>query len=100
MAKTHCEFVTEVFNLVGNEFEVLTTYEGVMSKIKIKHNPCGNIHDTTPNSFLNRRTCPICALKSRNENQIKTHEEFLKEVFELVGEEYEVLSDYLELKKY
>ena len=53
-----------VFELVGDEFEVLPNqvYKNNKTPIKMKHKKCGNIIDTlTPNTFLSGKRCKYCA---------------------------------------
>jgi very-short-patch-repair endonuclease/phage FluMu protein Com len=88
--KTTEEFKQEVFDLVGNEYSVLEPYIKGNIKIKMKHNKCGNEYYVRPNSFLGGNRCPKC----KDLNRTKTDEQFKKEVFDLVGEEYSVLGEY------
>lgn len=92
--KTHEKFVAEVKDLVGNEYEIIGRYINTGTKIEIKHNECGYKYPVTPNKFLNGRRCPECANKQRALKISKTHEQFVREVFELVNDEYEVLGKY------
>jgi hypothetical protein len=86
----HDEFVKKVYNLVGNEYEVIGTYKKSSSKLKMKHNICNHTYEVKPNNFLNGRRCPKCFKR----NDKKSHEKFVEEVFNLVSNEYEVLSEY------
>lgn len=86
-------FKNEVFNLVGNEYEVLDKYTNTHSKITFKHN-CGNIFKMSPHNFLGGQRCPKCQHRS----YAKTTEEFKQELFDLVGDEYELISDYINTK--
>ncbi|MFD2216510.1 zinc-ribbon domain-containing protein [Metabacillus endolithicus] len=92
--KTHEEFVQEVFELVGEEYEILGTYINAKTKIKMIHSKCGYEWETaTPSNFTNKnnpKRCPKCA-----GNIQKTTELFKKEVFNLVGDEYTVLGEYI-----
>lgn len=84
------QFKTEVFNLVGDEYEVLGEYINANAYILMKHNTCGYTWRITPNKFLNTgRRCPRCA-----GNIKKTTIQFKKEVLDLVGKEYSVLGEY------
>lgn len=67
--KTTDRFKEEVYNLVGNEYVVLGEYKNCKTKIKIKHNKCGNVWEITPSHFLGRRRCPECS-SSRMENRV------------------------------
>lgn len=86
--KTDKEFKKEVYNLVGNEYVFLDLYVNANTKIRVKHNNCGNIYEVYPNSFLHGNRCPYCA-RCR-----KTDKEFKQEVFDLVGKEYVFLEHY------
>lgn len=57
---------------------------------------CGNLFNTTFNAFKfkNKRQCNACGYKNDGIAKRKTHEEFIKNIFELVGNEYTVLSQY------
>lgn len=89
--KTDTEFKKEVYDLVGNEYTFLDDYQGSITKIRVKHNTCGNIYEVTPSNFLNKgRRCPMCY-----GNIKKTDKQFKQEVFELVGNEYTFLEPYV-----
>jgi hypothetical protein len=91
--KTTTQFKAEVFNLVGDEYLVLGEYTGVNNHLLIKHNAlgCGHEYMVKPSNFLLGYRCVVCAnLKNR-----KTHNEFLDDVYSLVGDDYSVMSEYL-----
>ena len=88
--KTTEEFKEEVKRLTNNEYKVMEEYKGTNIKIKMKHNLCNSVFDVKPNMFLNMGTrCPYCY-----GNRKKTTEEFKEEIFNLVGNEYELISKY------
>ena len=93
--KNQEEFEKEVKDLVGDEYSVLGKYINTKTKIKMKHNcdECNN-HEymVTPNNFLKGNRCPKCNEK------LKTHEKFVKEVYDLVSDEYSVLGKYINSK--
>jgi len=61
MKKTHKKFIKEVFNLVGDEYEVLDEYISNGTPILMKHNKCGHIWRVKPNNFIyNKTRCPLC----------------------------------------
>ena len=91
-SKTHEQFVNEIFNLVGNEYNILSMYINAKTKILMRHNKCKHEWHVDPYSFLSGgKRCPKCQHRSYK----KTTEEFKKEIQELVGNEYEVLSEYV-----
>ena len=96
--KTTEEFKKEVHNLVGDEYTVLGKYIDSKTRIEMRHNECGNIYLVVPASFLRGHKCPECSIKARAKKRAKTTEEFKKEVYDLVGDEYEVLGEYINTK--
>lgn len=91
--KTTTYFKKEVFELVGNEYEVVGEYISALDYIEMKHNDncCKSPNFITkPNWFLTGRKCPQC-FGTHN----KTDEEFKKEIYELVGNEYDILGEYI-----
>lgn len=87
--KTDSQFKQEVRNLVGNEYVFLDSYVNTMTKIKVKHNKCGNIYEVAPNNFLGGHRCPYCY------DVRKTNTQFQQEVYNLVGNEYVFLNSYV-----
>ena len=87
--KTHEKYIEEIFNLVGNEYSVLGQYVNSTTKIKFKHNICGNEYETRAGSFLSGRRCPYCYGTHK-----KTTEQFQKELDELHPNEYKVVGEY------
>lgn len=89
--KTDNEFKQEIYDLVGNEYTFLDPYVNSKTKLRVKHNKCGNIYKVTPDNFLMGRRCPYCSAEITN----KTDTRFKKEVFNLVGNEYVFLDTYV-----
>lgn len=92
------EFKQQVYDLVGDEYTVLTEYTGCRNKLWMRHNSeyC-NFHEyeVTPNKFKDAgRRCPICANLVRSKKRSFTHNDFVKQVYDLVGDEYTVLTKY------
>jgi len=67
--KTTEQFVKEVFDLVGDEYEILGEYKNNKTKIKVRHDKCGNEWEVTPNDFIKGNRCPICKM-SKGEEKI------------------------------
>ena len=88
--KTDEEFKQEVFGLVSNEYTFLEPYANAVTKLKVKHNKCGNVYEVTPNSFFGGNRCPYCF-----GNLKKTDDQFKQEVYTLVGDEYTFLDKYV-----
>lgn len=60
--RTDKMFKEEIINLVGDEYTPLDKYINTDTKVKMKHNICGNVWGIAPNTFLNAGVrCPKCA---------------------------------------
>lgn len=107
---TNEDFLQKVAKQVGNEYTFLDSYQGSDTKIRVKHNKCGNVYEITPYRFLNQKQrCPKCAIIIRAEKNRKTpkkkkkrvsplkktNEQFKHEVKEAVGNEYTFLEPYV-----
>lgn len=55
-------FKERVYNLVGDEYTVLSEYNKSDEKIKMRHNKCGHEYYVTPTAFTsNGNRCPVCS---------------------------------------
>ncbi|NFB57097.1 hypothetical protein EXM89_12090 [Clostridium botulinum] len=96
--KSTNRFKEEVKSIVGDEYEVLGDYINTHTKILIKHNKCGNEYEVRPSSFLSGTRCPNCNIKKHSDKRRKSPEQFEKEVYDLVGDEYTLMSSYIDSK--
>jgi len=87
--KSHEQFVQEVYELTGDEYTVKSNYIKNDEYITILHNACGNEYPVVPSSFLQGRRCPFCAGYMQ-----KNTEQFKQEVYDIVKDEYTLLSEY------
>ena len=103
--KTTEQFKQEVFDLVGNEYEVNSEYVNAKTKINFIHNipTCMNNFDMTPSNFMCGQRCPECGKlkrKQQNLNLLKINKDiFYEEVFKETDGEYEVVGEYLGINK-
>ena len=87
--KTHEQFIKEVYDLVKDEYTILEEYVKSSQPILIKHNKCNNTYKVRPSDFLSHgNRCPYCS-----NNRKKTINDFKNEIFKIVGNEYEVISE-------
>ena len=96
--KSNEEFLKEVYNLVGNEYTFLDKYINSETHLTCRHNKCGNIWSVKPRYFTgskNLTRCPKCAYILRKTKKTKTNEKFIKEIYNLVGDEYIFLEKYI-----
>lgn len=84
----------QVRDLVGGEYEVLSEYKDNKSKIYFLHTNCSTKFSMEAKAFLSGQRCPVCKRDTLSKRFRKTHEIFVNEIFELVGDEFEVLSKY------
>lgn len=83
-----------LYSKVEDEYTLLTPFVKYNIKVTMRHNSekCNNHEwDIIANEFINRgRRCPKCSHRSYK----KTTEEYKKQVFETVGDEYTILGEY------
>lgn len=58
--KSEKQFKKEVFNLLGDEYEILGNYINDSTKIKMKHIKCGKEYNSIPSNILRGKGCPRC----------------------------------------
>lgn len=88
--KTTEQFKQEVYNLHGRGYEVVSEYVNTYTKIEIRHWYCGMVYEVYPSKILAGRKCPYCFCPAH-----KTTEQFKQEIFDLVGDEYELMEEYI-----
>jgi len=98
-------WTTETFKkeVEKNEgYKLLSEYKGCHEKVMILHEECGNEYLVTPTNFLKGTRCPKCSILKHNKeiakkkrNRNRTTDTFKKEIKELVNDEYNVLSEYV-----
>lgn len=100
--KNHDDFIKQVNNLYGDEYTVLKDYELYSEPVLIRHNSklCDN-HEfhRSPTNFLQGSACPICLKREADKSQTKTHNQYVRDVYEKHGEEYTVVGEYVGGKK-
>lgn len=88
--KTTNKFKEEVYKLVGDEYTVISEYNGRHKPVYVKHIECGTTYPVTPGDFLKGRRCKQCYFKAK----LKTNNEWLKQVKLLTGDDYTFLEEY------
>ncbi|UAL54463.1 hypothetical protein [Metabacillus dongyingensis] len=88
--KTDDQFKKEVFLLTKGEYLVLDRYHNNKVPVKFHHTSCGYEWLVAPNNFLRGTRCPVCRIKNRT----KSHEEFVNQVYQSIGEEYVIIGKY------
>jgi len=91
--KNLVNFIEKLKSKKGDEYELVGEYTTMKTPTQFKHNKegCNQIWDTTPDTLLRtKKGCPYCA-----GNKKGTQETFEREVFDLVGNEYSVVGEYV-----
>ena len=90
------DVLNQIYNLVQDEYSVLSEYKGSNEYMNFKHNKCKHEFPMTPHNFIfNEQRCPRCAQLIIKEKLTKPHEIFLRELEEKYPNEYEVLDKYI-----
>lgn len=87
-------FLKRVYEIWGDEFSVLNEYINAKTKISVRHNSCGNQYIVLPFNLLSGHSCNLCANKIRANSRSSNPEVFSKFFYEIVGDEYTLLSEY------
>lgn len=98
--KKHKHFKKEVYDLVGDEYSILSEYELGSIKIVMKHNPCGLEYSVVPNAFLNDRRCPICSQAAGCKKRAKTAKEVEDFFNEKFNGEFSLIGKYENMRKH
>ena len=81
-------------NNLSKDYEQITEFKGLKSKITMKHKKCGNIITINAQNFKSNKPCRHCSQEVTNKKQRKTHEEFCNEVSILGKGNFEVKEQY------
>lgn len=92
---TNEQFKQCIYKLVGNEYTFLDKYVDTDTKIRCQHNKCGKVWPIKPSNFYHGNRCPRCSHKRAGLQKQKDTEWFKQKVYDLVGGEYTVASEYI-----
>lgn len=93
--RTHEEYSKEIKEKYGDEYTLLSKYNGCDNKIKVRHNLCNTVWEANPGDLTKKKICPVCGKKKIINALRKDPEEFKKEFDKLSNDEYELLTDYI-----
>lgn len=88
--RTTNDFKKEVYDMFGDEYEVIGEYKSTNSPILIRHRICGNEFMRIPRELKQGVLCPKCRRPNYYQNT-KTFSERLKSI---QGGKYELLGEY------
>lgn len=90
--KTHEQFLQQM-QKINNNIEILSKYEKDNIKVKCKCKICGFEWSSTPSNLLQAKGCKQCYFNSIKITRRKTHEQFVKELYD-INKNIKVLSKY------
>lgn len=79
--KSTAQFKAEVYDLVGNSFDVLSGYSDRESRIGFRHNDCGIVFVRNARRFLENPVCAPCSAKRESEKRILNRQSEIVEKF-------------------
>ncbi len=88
------EFIEKLQSIHGTEYTPLENYKGAHIKIKVRHEKCGQVYETTPDNLYSGG-CIECGYEKMKTKQRKTHEQFNSEIQEYGKWEYILLDKYV-----
>lgn len=78
--KTHREFLSQISEIAGEEYSVLTEYQDAFTNVTMRHNLCGFVFQMKPVRFTSRgERCPVC---TRNRTGSEQETALLQENYE------------------
>jgi len=93
--KTTEDFKKEIFDLVGDEYTLISEYINAHTHVEIKHEKCGNILSLTPTHFLSGIRCRHCSYKELGLSRRKNTDDVKKEISKVSNGKYELVSEYI-----
>lgn len=78
----------------NGEYIVVDKYINNRTKIWFFHLPCGHYKHAQPNHVLKNQACKECGMRNWADTRIKSHDEFVEDLYNVFGDEYTVLSYY------
>jgi hypothetical protein len=94
---SHEEFV-ERLNKINSNVILLSKYENMKDKLKLKCKVCSNEFQMSGNTLSSGQGCPKCGRKKGNKSKTKHHEEFLVEL-KIKNDSIEILSTYAKARE-
>lgn len=96
--KTTEDFKIELYKKYGGDFILDSEYKDSKTKVIVTHLKCGQTLERYPNDLI-KTGCTKCNQKIMGRKYAKTTEQYKKEVFDLVGEEYLIVGEYISNKE-
>ena len=81
----------EIYDLVGDEYELIGEYTGTNNNAIFYHKICGNTFQKTPHNFFAGQRCPHCIIPTKGEQRIIDY-------LEIHNEKYTFQKSYEDLR--
>lgn len=93
-SKRDKETLQKEINQLFDNIEVAGEYINASTKMDFRCTKHNYVFSATPNNILRKEGCPLCGKEINSKNRTKTHDEFIKEVSDVFGDELEIISKY------
>ena len=94
---THEEFINKLEKEKPNQYELISEYKNMKTKVKFKHKKCGYTGERLPANLLKARNCLQCSLEDR---RLEREKDFILRLNEALGNEYTLNSNYVDNTTY
>ncbi len=81
-------FQQEIDALSDSSYEVIGEYKTSHNKIAIRHKECGYVWSVMPYTFINGARCPSCRKVEQSKKQMRSEEDFQREITDIFQNEY------------
>jgi len=96
---TENDFIKKLNEIHSNNLSLIDNFINYNIKVTIKCNICNHIWKVKPSHLIHSKsTCPICTNKIKHQNQIKSHEQFLLDVFRIHKDSLIIIDNYINAK--
>lgn len=95
LRKSQGDFLEELARNHGNDFTVISQYNGAHKPIQVIHNVCGFQYEMNAGNVLRNGNCPKCANRKRRKSNAKDVDEFILEIRTMYRGEYELVGEYV-----
>ena len=89
MTYTTEQYWKKVTNIFGDEYDLVGEFKGITKRVEIKHNKCGKTYTPVARDLMTGRGCSHCYGRKRLSQSTA-----FKQIYDILGEEYEILSSY------
>lgn len=93
------KYKDKLFDVVQDEYSLIDVFKKNRHVyMKLRHNVCGTTYNVESHHFFSRnQRCPNqeCNSKIRSISALKPKDQLLKEIYDLVGNEYKLIGEYL-----